>query len=263
MYGNCPRAMWERWTPPDDRGRIELACRALLVEADDQRILFETGVGAFFPPKLRDRYGVQEEHHVLLQSLAELDLTDEDIDVVVLSHLHFDHAGGLLAAHEEDEPLRLLFPRARYLVGREAFDRAVNPHPRDRASFIPELPGLLEESGRLELVDSERSASTGERCRFHFSHGHTPGLLLSEVATPAGPLLFASDLIPGAPWVHLPITMGYDRYPERLIDEKREVLEDLLEREGRLFFTHDPAMVVGQLQRDDRGRFKAETTRLE
>ena len=101
MFGNAPRAVWERWLKPDERHRVPLACRALLVEEESgRRILFEAGVGAFFPPKLRDRFGVLEEEHVLLASLAELGLTPGDVDVIVLSHLHFDHAGGLLTPYE-------------------------------------------------------------------------------------------------------------------------------------------------------------------
>jgi glyoxylase-like metal-dependent hydrolase (beta-lactamase superfamily II) len=266
MFGNAPRPVWERWSPPDDRHRIDLACRSLLVQEPDRWILFEAGIGAFFSPELRDRYGVVEDRHVLLDSLRAAGLEDEDIDVVVLSHLHFDHAGGLLAAWEEGAPPRLLFPRARYVVGRTAWERARAPHPRDRASFVPALNALLEASGRLEVVDGEISEVLGPEYRFHLSEGHTPGLLATEIpghdlpgpgggAHGGGPIVFASDLIPGRPWVHLPITMGYDRFPERLIDEKRVLLEGLLAHHGRLFFTHDPGCALATVTRDDKGRF--------
>src|ERR1700753_1855841 len=99
MFGNAPRALWSRWLAPDEAGRVPLACRALLVEDGARKILFETGIGTFFAPELRDRYGVVEREPVLLASLAALGLRDSDIDVVVLSHLHFDHAGGLLAPY--------------------------------------------------------------------------------------------------------------------------------------------------------------------
>ncbi|MCP1373739.1 MBL fold metallo-hydrolase [Dyella lutea] len=252
MFGNAPRALWSRWIEPDAENRIPLACRCLLVRGlDGRNVLFETGIGAFFEPSLRERYGVVEERHVLLDSLAALGLSHEDIDVVVLSHLHFDHAGGLLAAWEKGRPARLLFPRARFLVGAGHWRRALDPHPRDRASFIPELAGLLEASGRLELVDGPRSATLGESVRFHFSDGHTPGLMMAE----AGGVVFCADLIPGRHWVHLPITMGYDRWPEKLIDEKREFLEDKLARGVQLFFTHDHGCALAEVVRDERGRF--------
>jgi glyoxylase-like metal-dependent hydrolase (beta-lactamase superfamily II) len=255
MFGNAPKALWTRWIPADDRNRIPLACRALLVEEDDRRILFEAGIGVFFDPNLRDRFGVVEEEHVLLSSLAALGLGHEDIDVVVLSHLHFDHAGGLLSAWTEGEEPRLLFPNATFVVGARAWARALAPHARDRASFVPSLNAQLAASGRLEVVDGERSPTLGDGYRFHRSDGHTPGLLLTEIATVGGPILFCGDLVPGRPWVHLPITMGYDRFPELLIDEKEALLADLCDRGGRLFFTHDSACAVATVARDARGRF--------
>ena len=257
MFGNAPKALWTRWTEVDELNRIPLACRAMLIEEENRTILFETGIGAFFEPKLRERFGVQEAEHVLLDNLSALGLAHEDIDVVVLSHLHFDHAGGLLSAYEEGEEPSLLFPNARYVVGKEAWERANAPHPRDKASFIPVLNRQLEASGRLEIVPGETSDVLGDGYRFHRSHGHTPGLLLAEVATEEGPIVFGGDLIPGAPWVHLPITMGYDRFPELLIEEKTTLLHDLLERNGRLFLTHDPDVALCGIGRDERGRFRA------
>jgi glyoxylase-like metal-dependent hydrolase (beta-lactamase superfamily II) len=252
MFGNAPKALWSRWIATDEQNRIPLACRCLLVkDLDGRNVLFETGIGAFFEPALRERYGVVEENHVLLDSLAEAGLTHEDIDVVVLSHLHFDHAGGLLAPWQEGQAPSLLFPKATFVVGAEHWQRARHPHPRDRASFIPELCDLLESSGRLELVEGEYSKVLGEAVRLSYSDGHTPGLMLAEV----GKVVFCADLIPGRFWVHLPITMGYDRWPEKLIDEKRGFLDDKLARGVRLFFTHDHDCAMARVTRDERGRY--------
>jgi glyoxylase-like metal-dependent hydrolase (beta-lactamase superfamily II) len=252
MFGNAPKTLWSRWIAPDAQNRIPLACRCLLAkDLDGRNVLFETGIGAFFEPALRERYGVVEERHVLLESLAQAGLSHEDIDVVVLSHLHFDHAGGLLAAWEEGEAPSLLFPKATYVVGAEHWRRAQQPHPRDRASFIPELQELLQDSGRLELVEGEHAKALGSAVRFSYSDGHTPGLMLAEV----GGVAFCADLIPGRFWVHLPITMGYDRYPEALIDEKRAFLDDKLARGVELFFTHDHDCALARLVRDVRGRY--------
>jgi glyoxylase-like metal-dependent hydrolase (beta-lactamase superfamily II) len=263
MFGNAPRAMWAKWVPPDEQNRIPLACRALLASPLNGRtVLFETGIGAFFEPKLRERYGVVEDRHVLLESLRAAGFEHEDVDVVVLSHLHFDHAGGLLAPWSEGHPPQLLFPNATYVVSAACWERALEPHPRDRASFIPELPDLLERSGRLEIVDGQYSKALGQAVRFHYSDGHTPGLMLAEIAGPEtvdgephGGVVFCADLIPGRPWVHVPITMGYDRNAELLIDEKREFLVDKLARNVHLFFTHDPDCALAQVTRDEKGRF--------
>lgn len=261
MFGNAPRALWAQWIEPDERNLVELACRAMLIDdLDGKRVLFEAGIGAFFEPRLKTRYGVMESRHVLLESLEQCGMPHDEIDVVVLSHLHFDHAGGLLSAYEQGKASALLFPNARYMVSRRAWERALDPHPRDRASFIPELNRLLAESGRLELVEDERVPNLGGAVRCTYTEGHTPGLMHAEVGGDGG-IVFCSDLIPGRPWVHLPVTMGYDRYPEQLIDEKRTFLEDKVERSVRLFFTHDMGCSLARPVQDERGRFRVTNER--
>ncbi len=256
MFGNAPKAMWQQWVKVDEQNRINLACRALLVEhINGKRVLFETGVGAFFEPKLRERFGIQESEHVLLTELAKIGLSDTDIDVVVLSHLHFDHAGGLLATWQEGQAPSLLFPNATYVTSDLGWQRAQNPHPRDRASFLPDLNALLAASGRLELVRGDYSESLGKHVRFHHSDGHTPGLLLAEIVGEHERVVFCADLIPGRAWVHLPITMGYDRFPELVIDEKKTFLADMQARDVTLFFTHDADCATAHLSRDAKGKY--------
>ncbi len=260
MFGNCPRALWERWCPPDAENRISLACRALLVrEASGRTILFEAGIGAFFEPKMRERFGVVEAEHVLLRSLAGLGVAPAEVDVIVLSHLHFDHVGGILAPWEAGREIALAFPNASYVVGQAAWARAKEPHARDRASFIPGLCDLLEATGRLEQVAGRHSRTLGGGDSFTISEGHTPGLMLARiVGGSAGPVTFLGDLIPGAPWVHLPITMGYDRFPELLIEEKEALLSRVVADDEWVFFTHDPAVAAAKVRRDAKGRYQAE-----
>ena len=262
MFGNCPKAVWQKWATPDEQNRITLACRSLLVREAGRNVLCETGIGAFFEPKLRARFGVQEDSHVLLDSLEKLGVGPEDVNVVAISHLHFDHAGGLLEPWREGAAPRLVFPNASYVVSEGAWSRARNPHPRDRASFIPELQGLLEATGRLEIVRGERSTLLGDAYSFTYSEGHTPGLMLTRVeGSSEGPVTFLGDLVPGAAWVHLPITMGYDRYPELLIDEKKALLERIVAENGWAFFTHDPDVAAARIARGADGRYSVTDAR--
>lgn len=250
MFGNAPKALWEKWLPADTQNRIHLSCRVLLVQTDDGRnILFEAGIGAFFEPKLKERFGVVESEHVLLKRLSELGLKENDIDGVVLSHLHFDHAGGLLPAYGQ-EPPRLLFPKAKYYLSRQHWERALNPHIRERISFIPVLNKLLSDCDRVVFIDRPEHSDLDFGVSFRFSNGHTIGLMLAEIQLETGPLVFVSDLIPGMPWVHIPITMGFDRFPELLCDEKRALLEYLSSKNGSVLFTHDPKVACARISKD-------------
>ena len=243
MFGNAPRPVWEKWLEPDLKGRVTLACRSMLLEIDGKKILCEAGIGAFFEPKLAERFGVQESaRHVLLENLNKLGLTDRDIDYVILSHLHFDHAGGILPTFAELQlnPQGLLFPNARFVVGREAFNRSIAPHKRDRASFIPGLSDKLIATNRLWLVDGSAFPNNAvPGISFRYTNGHTPGQMHSIVTGGSQTVVFCGDMVPGIPWLHIPITMGYDRFPEKLIDEKAELLAEAEKGGWLLFYTHD------------------------
>lgn len=252
MFGNAAKTVWERWLPADDRNRLSLATRPLLVLTQKETILFETGIGAYMEPKYRDRYGVDEPDHMLLKSLAEKGISQRDVTRIFISHLHFDHAGGLLSAWQAGKEPELLFPNAKYYVGEEAWERANHPHPRDRASFIPQLHKQLEQSQRLVLIKRDDVFHFDEfDLNFYHSDGHTPGLLCADLRYGTGRMVYASDLIPGRFWVHLPISMGYDRFPELLIDEKKALLDSMANKNAWLFYVHDPVFSVSKVHFDD------------
>ena len=251
MFGNAPKALWNRWVPCDGENRINIGANCLLIRTPAHVILFETGPGAYLSPKMKERFGVVSNRHELLESLAAEGVAPEDLTHVILSHLHFDHSGGLLSAHVHDSKSELVFPHARFVTGREQFERSIDPKTRDRASFIPELAPLLEESGRLDLVSAGDTLSLGPvSISFFQSQGHTPGMLVSFITIGETCLVFTGDLVPGTPWVNLPITMGYDRYPEALVEEKAEMLARALEQDAWLVFPHDGDFAASRLDMD-------------
>lgn len=263
MFGNAPRAVWERWTPPDSQGRIDLSCRSFLIDIDGTKVLLETGIGAFFEPKMADRFGVQNKDvHMLRENLKKHGTPPEDVDYIILSHLHFDHAGGLLPPFAEGNNQDLIFTKAKFIVGKKAWERALHPHSRDRASFIPGLTDKLKNSGRLVLVDSVKDlpAALQPHLDFIFSDGHTPGQMLTLVKGEDKRALFTGDLVPGSHWVHLPITMGYDRFPEAVIDEKQNLYSRAVPEHWILLFTHDPDVAGATVQGSDSQKYEMQNS---
>lgn len=259
MFGNAPKALWSQWIQPDQLNRIELATRALLVQEGEDKVLFDAGAGWSMPSKQRERYGIEGAGNRLLASLSELSVSHEQVTGVVLSHLHFDHAGGLLADWREGEDPYLLFPNATFYVSREALERAQRPHPRDRASFIPSLTDKLASTGRLNEVQGRETVTVGSiTVHLSRSEGHTPGMLCSDIRWEGGHAVYASDLVPGRAWLHLPIGTGYDRHAEQCLDEKRSLLTSLAADGGWIVYTHDPDVAASRVVRDEKnGRFTA------
>lgn len=260
MFGNAPRPVWEKWIKPDAIGRIPLACRCLLIEFENYKVLCETGIGAFFDPKMADRFGVQTpDRHLLLENLKAAGHSPESITHVILSHLHFDHAGGLLPTHKDlaNGNEDLVFPNAQFIVGEDAWQRALQPHSRDRASFIPGLTDKLQKSGRLVRLGHDPLPKEFEgRFEFIRSDGHTPGQTHTLFTGQKEKVFFCGDLIPGRAWVHVPVTMGYDRFPEKVIDEKTEVYKRAVTEDWILFFTHDAEVSAAHAEKSAAGKFE-------
>ena len=262
MYGHLPKVLWEKNSPVDQLNRITIITRSLLVQTDNNKnILFEAGVSDHLSPSLRDRFGITQNENILLKNLKTAGLTPEDIDAVIISHLHFDHTGGLLTPFEEGAD-KLLFPKAKIYISAGHWQRTKELHHREKASFIPELHQLLTDSGQLVLVDSQRAPELGDWLRFRFSDGHTTGMLISEIITEPSPIIFTSDLMAGSWWVHLPISSSYDRFPELLIDEKKQILEEMINSSKRVFFVHDPEIACALIKKDKKGRYYAKETDL-
>jgi glyoxylase-like metal-dependent hydrolase (beta-lactamase superfamily II) len=242
MFGSVPKPLWSKLQPPDDRNRIRLAMRCLLAEGHGRRVLVDDGVGDKFPPKLVDIYRVEHDTHTLERSLAARGLSVEDVTDVVLTHLHFDHAGG--STRRDGARLVPRLPRARYYVQRRNWENAMAPNPRERASYMRENYQPLMEAGSLTLWDGARSPWPG--FEVFTAQGHTRGQQLARISGPEGAAYFVADLIPTASHVRIPFVMGYDMAAIETMEEKRMLLERVCEERAWICLEHDPEVAWGR-----------------
>ncbi len=261
MFGTAPKSMWEKWMKPDSENRIDMATRALLVSTDAINILCETGTGVFLRPELAESYGVDLSENRLIKNLEAAGFHEADIHYVIHSHMHFDHIGGLIKKPgNSGTPWEFRFPNAKYIISHDSFAQAMNPHFSDRDSFIQGLAEGLRESGRLILIqDAESPEIPGDiegLVSFFITSGHTRGQLHSLFSGNKEKVFFPADIIPGVPWVNLPITMAYDRYAERVIDEKKIYMDRAIDENWLIFFNHDPVYSASRIRLSPGGRYE-------
>jgi methylmalonyl-CoA epimerase len=249
MFGVVPRTLWERKLPPDDRNRIPLGMRPLLVKGE-QTVLIDAGCGDKMDAKNAEIYGLERAYH-LDHSLADAGLAPEDVDIVVASHLHFDHVGGF-TARAKDGRLVPRFPRARYIAHRDEWQDATHPHERNRASYVAENFVPLQEAGVLELVGDEAEIVPG--VRFRRSGGHTRHHQVVTVESGGRTAVFTADMIPTSAHVPDAWIMGYDLYPMDTLAFKRDFIREAIEQEYLIFFEHDPSLAAGIIREADRKR---------
>jgi glyoxylase-like metal-dependent hydrolase (beta-lactamase superfamily II) len=245
MFGVIPKTMWSRRTECDDRNRIPMSMRPLLVRTPTLTMLVDAGVGDKLGPKETEIYGFDRARH-LDHSLAELGLTAADIDVVLATHLHFDHAGGFTAAI--DGRLVPRFPRARYLIRRGEWEDATHPHERNRASYLVENYVPLADAGRVEFIDEDGEVLPG--ITVSRTGGHTMHHQVVRFSSGGRTAVFAADLIPTVAHVDLVWIMGYDLYPMDTIAYKRQFLAEAIAGEYVIFFEHDPIVTVGVIREE-------------
>ncbi|MGE3275602.1 MAG: methylmalonyl-CoA epimerase [Vicinamibacterales bacterium] len=247
MFGVVPRTLWERRLPPDDRNRIPLGMRPLLVRGAGQTILIDAGCGDKMDAKSADIYGLERAYH-LDHSLAEAGLGAEDIDLVIASHLHFDHVGGF-TARAADGRIVPRFPKARYVAHRGEWEDATHPHERNRASYLQENFVPLQEAGVLTLVDDGAEIAPG--IRYRRSGGHTMHHQVLMIESGGRTAVFAADMFPTAVHVPDPWIMGYDLYPMDTLAFKKAFAREAIEREYLIYFEHDPSLAAGILRERD------------
>jgi glyoxylase-like metal-dependent hydrolase (beta-lactamase superfamily II) len=252
MFGVVPKPLWERRAPADERNRIRLGLRPLLVRGKKTMII-DAGIGAKMDAKSVEIYGIDRSRN-LDHTLGEAGLADGDIDIVLASHLHFDHAGGFTVVGESGRIVPR-FPRARYVVRTAEWEDATHPHERNRASYLPENFVPLAEAGVLDLVAGDEWIMPG--VRVVRTGGHAMHHQIVMIESDGRTAVFAADLIPTTAHIDEPWIMGYDLYPMDTLAFKRQFVREAIEREYLVFFEHDPEVAAGYI-RDENGRRRVE-----
>jgi methylmalonyl-CoA epimerase len=246
MFGAVPKSLWEQQAPSDARNRITLAMRPLVVRGA-RTMIIDAGIGGKQSEALSERFGVDRARN-LDHTLAEAGITPEQIDIVLASHLHFDHAGGF-TVRDPGGRLRPRFPRAQYIVRRGEWDDATHPHERSRAVYLADDFVPLAEAGVLQLVDDDVSIMPGVRVRR--TGGHTMHHQMVLIESGGKIAAFVGDMMPTAAHVADPWIAGCDLYPMDTLRAKQQFLKEAEEKNILVFFEHDPAIAAGYVREQD------------
>jgi len=249
MFGAVPKTIWSRLIPPDEENRIRLATRTLLIEDGERIVLVDLGNGDKWPDKLRRIYGIEN------LPAGEAGLDPKAVTDIVITHLHFDHAGGISVFKPGSATdVELRYPRARVWVQAANYENALDPNPRERASYLKENIAVLREAD-LRLTRGEEEIAPG--LRVHRNDGHTRGHQWLEIRNGAESVVFPGDLVPTSRHLLLPYLMGYDMSAEICLREKAEFLAAAVDRGWIVVFEHDPDVAAARVKIDEKGHYAA------
>ncbi len=251
MFGVVPRPLWERRIRPDERHRIPLALRCLLIEAPEALILVDTGVGQKEDEKFRSIYGIENsgDPSRLEDGIRAAGFVPSDVEIVLLTHLHFDHAGGATRI-SDGGGLAPSFPGVRHVVQKGELSFARRRNERIQASYLADNFEPIEEAGLWELVEGETVLTRG--VRLLPTPGHTPYHQSVLIESDGEAACYLADLCPTTAHVPLPWIMGYDLEPLVTLESKRSLWARAQEEDWLLIFEHDPLIPWGTL--DEEGR---------
>jgi glyoxylase-like metal-dependent hydrolase (beta-lactamase superfamily II) len=247
MFGVVPKPLWEKRAAADERNRILLGMRPLLVRGSTKTVLIDAGIGGKMDPKSVEIYGIDRGRN-LDHSLADAGVTADDVELVLASHLHFDHAGGF-TERTAGGALAPRFRNARYVARTAEWEDATHPHERNRASYLADNFVPLRDAGVLDLMPDDGSVVPGLRVRR--TGGHTMHHQIVMIESRGRTAVFAADLIPTTAHIDPPWIMGYDLYPMDTLAFKRAFVREAIDREYVIFFEHDPTVVSGYIREKD------------
>lgn len=250
MFGVVPKSIWNKLNPADSNNMCSWAMRCLLIEDGNRLMLIDNGMGNKQDEKFFGYYYLHGNDS-LEKSLKQHGFGMDDITDMVLTHLHFDHCGGSIQYTADRSRLQPAFKNASYYCNKKHWDWAVNPNPREKASFLKENILPIQESGQLHFIDSSSELLPG--LSFLEVNGHTEAMMLPVVNYKNTTLAFMADLIPSAGHLPIPYVMGYDTRPLETLKEKDQILKKALENDWKLFFEHDPSIECVSLERTERG----------
>jgi glyoxylase-like metal-dependent hydrolase (beta-lactamase superfamily II) len=248
MMGSVPKVLWEKTNPPDDLNRICLSMRCLLLDDGENVVLIETGIGDKNSQKFINMFNIKQDRNALSNTLSKHNYYQENITHVILTHLHFDHAGGATKIDENGKFVPM-FPNAEYFISKTNWDAGLNPSPRDRASYLKENYLPLLDNKVLNFVDDNTEIIDG--ISTYVVNGHTYGQQLVKISDCNRSLIFCSDLIPLRSHIRLPWIMGYDLNAVLTLEEKDKFLNLAAKNNWILFFYHDPDTIAVTIKKDN------------
>ena len=251
MFGVVPKPLWEKRIPADERNRIQLGMRTLLIEHQSGLILIDTGAGNKENEKFKDIYGIENEGAARLtmleDGLARIGVRPSDIVLVINTHLHFDHAGGNTRLRPDGQ-LEVSFPNATYIIKRGEYEFATHPNERTAASYFDRNYAPVEAANKVEFVASEKEIVKG--VRVIPTPGHTPfhqSILIESAGERA---FYLGDLVPTHAHLPLPWIMGYDVEPLVTLETKRRILKQAVDENWLVIFEHDATTAWGRVEHD-------------
>jgi glyoxylase-like metal-dependent hydrolase (beta-lactamase superfamily II) len=247
MFGVVPKIIWERLVPSDEFNRVKLDLNLLLVKTDGKNILIDTGMGDALSEKQKKIYGI-EKPSALEKKLSEFDLTCEDIDLVILTHLHADHAGGVVKLDELGKKVPR-FPNARHIIQIKEWNDAMSPDERTSVTYLTENFKLLKEHDLLDLVDGEDEVTKGIRVKS--TGGHTPGHQVVFIEDGNNKILCPGDIMPTSSHLKIPYVASVDLFPLETMELKRKFLDMCINDGWLLAFDHDVNIKLGKLEKGE------------